>query len=54
MKLVLKVGYQKACDMIIENGIDLELIRQDLNPKFLIKEGVKRGIAEYVVGDINY
>jgi hypothetical protein len=40
--------------MIIEDGIDLELIRQDPNLDFLIKGGVKRGIAKHVVGDIDY
>lgn len=41
----LKVEYQKACDVIIEDGMDLELIHQDPNPDFLIKRGIKRGIA---------
>ncbi|KAH6664497.1 hypothetical protein B0J14DRAFT_621229 [Halenospora varia] len=38
-KPALKVEYQKACDVIKEDGMDL---------------GVKRGIAEHVVGDIDY
>ncbi len=54
MKPALKVEYQKACDVIIEDGMDLELIRWDPNPDFLIKRGVKKGIAEHVVGDIDY
>jgi hypothetical protein len=53
-KPALKVGYQKACDVIIENGMTLKLIHRDPNPEFLIKEGVKRGIAEHVIDDINY
>ena len=53
-KPALKVEYQKACDVIIEDGMDLELIRRDPNPDYLIKRGVKRGIAEHVVGDIDY
>jgi hypothetical protein len=32
--------------------MDLELIHQDPNPEFLIKAGVKRGIALHIVGDI--
>ena len=40
--------------MIIEDGMDLELIRRDPNPDFLIKKGVKRGTAERVVSDIDY
>jgi hypothetical protein len=44
-KPILKVEYKKACNVIIEAGIDLELIHQDPNPEFLIERGVKRGIA---------
>ena len=50
----LKVQYQKACDAIIADGMDLELIHRKPDPEFLIKSGVKRGIAEHVVGDIDY
>jgi hypothetical protein len=53
-KPILKVEYQKACDIIIEDSIDLELIRRDPNPKFLTDKGVKRGPAEYIVGNIDY
>jgi hypothetical protein len=52
-KPTLKVEYKKACDMIIEAGMDLELIHQDPNPEFLIERGIKRGIAQRVVGDID-
>jgi hypothetical protein len=34
--------------------MDLELIHRKPDPEFLIKSGVKRGIAEHVVGDIDY
>ena len=50
----LKVEYQKAFNAIIEDGMDLELIRRDPNPKFLTDKGVKKGPAEHVVGDIDY
>jgi hypothetical protein len=50
----LKAEYQKACDAIIEDGLDLEQIHKDPNPEFLIKNGVKRGIAHRVVEDIDY
>jgi len=50
----LKVEYKKACDVMIEDGMDLDLIRQDPNPDFLTKKGVKRGIAKHIVGDIDY
>jgi hypothetical protein len=50
----LKVEYQKACDVIIADGMALELIRQDPNPKYLTDKGVKRGPAFHVVSDIDY
>jgi hypothetical protein len=50
----LKAEYQKACDYIIKDGMDLELIHQDQNPDFLEKRGIKRGIALRVVGDIGH
>jgi hypothetical protein len=50
----LKVEYQKAFNAIIEDGMDLELIRRDPNPKILTDKGVKKGPAEHVVGDIDY
>jgi hypothetical protein len=34
--------------------MDLGLMRQNPNPDFLIKKGVKRRIAEHLVGDIDY
>ena len=40
--------------MVLHERMDLELIHWDPNPDFLIKKGVKRGIAEHVVGDIDY
>jgi hypothetical protein len=45
---------EKACDFIIEDGLDLELIHEDQNPDFLMKRGIKRGIAQRVVGDIGH
>lgn len=51
-KSPLKHEYQNACNMIIEDVIDLELIRQAPYSDFFIKRGIKRGISEYVVGDI--
>lgn len=50
----LKLEYQKACDIIIKRGLDLELIRRNPNPKFLINADILEGVAEYVVGDIDY
>lgn len=50
----LKLEYQKACDIIIKKGKDLGLIRQNPDPKFLIDTDVLEGIAEHIVGDIDY
>ncbi|KAH9205092.1 hypothetical protein DL95DRAFT_470884 [Leptodontidium sp. 2 PMI_412] len=50
----LKAEYQKACDVMIEDGITLGLIKRDPNPKLLTDQGVKRGPAEHVVGDIDF
>jgi hypothetical protein len=50
----LKVEYKTACDVILGENIDLELIRRNPNPKLLTDKGVKRGTAEQVVSDIDY
>ena len=50
----LKAGFQTACGVIIKKGFSLELIRRNLNPKFLIDEDIQEGIAEHVVSDIDY
>jgi hypothetical protein len=47
-----KEAYQKACRVIKHDSMDLELIHRDPDPEFLIKGGVKRGIALHIVGDI--
>jgi hypothetical protein len=48
----LKQAYQGAYKVIMDDAMDLELIRRDPDPDFLIKGGVKRGIALHIVGDI--
>ncbi|CZR54769.1 uncharacterized protein PAC_04653 [Phialocephala subalpina] len=50
----LKAGFQTACGVILKRGFDLELIRRNPNPKFLIDEDVQEGIAEHVISDIDY
>lgn len=52
-KLVLKLEYQKACDLMIDDSIDLGLIRRDPDLKYLIEKKIKRGVAEHIVGDID-
>jgi hypothetical protein len=39
---------------MIGEGMTLGLISRDRDPKFLTDNGVKRGPAEHVVGDIDY
>jgi hypothetical protein len=50
---ILKVEFQKACDVTLADGLDLEQIYQDQDPEFFIEKGIKRGIARRFVGDIN-
>jgi hypothetical protein len=51
--VTLKVEFQKACDLTLADGLDLEQIREDQDPDFFIEKGVKRGIARRFVGDID-
>jgi hypothetical protein len=37
-----KIDVQKACDVTIEDGLDLEQIYTDDDPDFFIKKGVKK------------
>jgi hypothetical protein len=47
-----KAVYQKACEVMMKNCMDLELIYQNPNPEFLVKGGVTIGAALHIVGDI--
>jgi hypothetical protein len=48
-----KIDIQKACDVAIDDGLDLEQIYMDSNPDSFIKKGVmKRGVARRFVRDI--
>jgi hypothetical protein len=49
----VKEEYQKACNIIIEDCMTLELIYQDPDPKYLTDQGIKRGVAEHIVRDID-
>ena len=51
---ILKVEFQKACDVTLADGLDLEQIHEDQDPDFFIERGVKRGIARRFVGDIDH
>jgi hypothetical protein len=48
----LKAEFRKACDVALEDGLDLEQVYVDQDPDFFIKHGVKRGIARRFVSDI--
>jgi hypothetical protein len=50
----LKAEYQTACGVILEEDINLELIREVPDPDFLVERGIKRGIARQVVRDIDH
>ncbi|KAF4993956.1 hypothetical protein FDECE_13261 [Fusarium decemcellulare] len=47
-----KMEYEKACDLTLEEGLDLEQIRLDQDAQFFIDKGVKRGIAKRWVSDV--
>ena len=49
-----KADYQNACDSLIEEGMDLQLIYLDqtVTDNLRTRVGIKRGIAQRVVGDI--
>jgi hypothetical protein len=49
----LKLEFQKACDVILADGLDLEQLHEDQNFDFFIGKGVKRGIARRFVRDID-
>lgn len=36
---------QKACDVALDKGLDLEQVCTDQDPEFFTQKGVKRGVA---------
>jgi hypothetical protein len=48
----LQVEFMKACNAILDDGLDLEQVHEDQDSEFLVKKGVKRGIARRFVRDI--
>lgn len=50
----LKAGYRQICDVMLENGLDLEQIYKDQDPAFFIKKGVQLGVARRFVDDIQH
>ena len=50
--LTLGSEFQKAGDIALADGLDLEQVYEDQNPDFFVRRGVKIGIARRFVGDI--
>lgn len=48
----LKAEFQKACDIMLNNGLDLEQVYEDKDPEFFIRRRVKKGIARRFVNEI--
>ncbi|CAI7605604.1 unnamed protein product [Penicillium manginii] len=48
----LKAAFRHVCDMMLNNGLDLEQVYKDQDPKFFIEKGIKIGIARRFVEDI--
>jgi hypothetical protein len=42
---MLKAEFQKACDVALADGLDLEQIHKDQDPRFFTDKGVKIGVA---------
>jgi hypothetical protein len=48
----LKSAFRQVCDVMLDNGLDLEQVYRDQDPKFFIEKGIKIGIARRFVEDI--
>jgi hypothetical protein len=51
---ILKAEFQKACDVALANGLDLEQIHEDQDPSFFTDKGVMIGVARRFVRNIEY
>jgi hypothetical protein len=47
-----KNEYQKACDLVLGEMLDLEQVYADQNPDFFTRGKVKSGVARRFVSDI--
>jgi hypothetical protein len=47
-----KAGFQKAYDVAMKHGLDLQQIHEDQDPSFFTTNGVMMGIARRFVSDI--
>jgi hypothetical protein len=50
----MKAEFRKACDVTLEEGLDLEQVYDDHDPGFFVENGVKRGTARRFVTNIAY
>lgn len=48
----LKASFRQTCKVMLENGLDLEQVYKDQDPKFFIERGIKVGIARRFVENI--
>ncbi|CAG8162240.1 unnamed protein product [Penicillium nalgiovense] len=48
----LKSAFREVCDVMLENGLDLDQVYRDQDPHFFIEKGIKIGIARRFVEDI--
>jgi hypothetical protein len=51
---VLKAEVRKACDVALDDGLDLAQIYEDKDPNYFKTHGIKWGIARRFVKDIRY
>ena len=49
---VLKKDFQKAHEVALAHALDLEILYEDNDSEFLVKNGLKRGTARHMVGGI--
>ncbi|RYC79042.1 hypothetical protein BFJ63_vAg18077 [Fusarium oxysporum f. sp. narcissi] len=49
---IWKMEYEKARDLTLDDGLDLEQIRLDQDAQFFMDKGVKKGIAERWVSEV--
>jgi hypothetical protein len=49
---LLKMEYQKACELTLADGLDLEQVYADQDPDFFVDKGIRRGVARRFVSDV--
>lgn len=51
---VLKAEFRKACEVTLQDGLDLKQVYQDQDPGFFTRSGIKRGVARRFITDIEH